>query len=112
MDVLGLVNIPVWVLIVLALCFLYYMYSTANFGVFNTMGVPGPKPTVLMGNLREIVKKGFVEMEGEWVKKYGRVYGIFEGRNPILIVGDLDMLKDIMVKHFHSFTNRSGRLCA
>ncbi|XP_064612069.1 cytochrome P450 3A12-like isoform X2 [Liolophura sinensis] len=39
-------------------------------------------------------------------KKYGRIFGIHEGRFPVLVIADLDMLKKVTVKEFNNFTNR------
>ncbi|XP_064612070.1 cytochrome P450 3A24-like [Liolophura sinensis] len=106
MEILGLVDIPLWFLILLTLTVLFYFYSTANHGMFPKMGVKGPKPIPVFGNMHEIVRKGIIEAESEWVRQFGRVYGIHEGHYPLLIVGDVEMLRDITVKHFNNFTNR------
>lgn len=42
----------------------------------------------------------------EWTEKYGKIYGSYLGLTPEIVVGDLDVLKDILVKDFHNFTNR------
>ena len=38
--------------------------------------------------------------------QYGDTVGIFEGRQPTLITQDDEMLREIMVKQFHNFSNR------
>lgn len=42
----------------------------------------------------------------EWRKLYGNVYGFFSGKRPTLVVTDLDMVKQILIKDFHKFSNR------
>ena len=40
------------------------------------------------------------------VKKYGRVFGVFEGTLPNLWTTDTDLIKSILVKDFDHFINR------
>ncbi len=42
----------------------------------------------------------------EWKQKYGRVFGYYFGFKPILVVTDLELLKQVMVKDFHNFIDR------
>ncbi|XP_071955007.1 cytochrome P450 3A24-like [Antedon mediterranea] len=42
----------------------------------------------------------------ELVEKYGKVCGFYEGRTPILLVADIDMMQEIIVKKFANFRNR------
>jgi hypothetical protein len=40
------------------------------------------------------------------VKKYGKIFGFFDGSNPSLWVTDPEFIKAIFVKDFDHFTNR------
>ncbi|XP_046579169.1 cytochrome P450 3A29-like [Haliotis rubra] len=42
----------------------------------------------------------------DWKRQYGDVFGIFVGRNPALVISDLDILKEVLVKSFSTFRNR------
>nr|KAG5709743.1 hypothetical protein BaRGS_027768 [Batillaria attramentaria] len=42
----------------------------------------------------------------DWSKEYGRVYGIYLGRQPLLVTSDLDILKEVLVKDFGHFSDR------
>lgn len=76
--------------------------------LFERCGIPGPKPSFLDGNLNELKSEPSPnEIISKWLKEYGDVFGFFIGEVPHVIVKDLDMLKQIMIKDFHSFTNRA-----
>ncbi|XP_035687518.1 cytochrome P450 3A24-like isoform X1 [Branchiostoma floridae] len=84
---------------------LIYMYLMWPYSTFEDLGIPGPKPLPLFGNYLSYGKSAG-EFDRECYKKFNKVYGIFEGRQPILMVGDLDLIKDITVKESNNFTNR------
>ncbi|XP_064612738.1 cytochrome P450 3A24-like [Liolophura sinensis] len=106
MNVLGLINVPIWVVVLLTVLFLFYWYATRNNGIFKKIHVDGPTPWPVIGNVHEVLRKGFIEAYDEWFKKYGRVFGHFEGSHPLLVIGDAEMLREITVKEFNTFTNR------
>lgn len=43
------------------------------------------------------------------VKKYGKVFGYFDGRNPNLFITDVEMIKAMYVKDFDHFVDRRVR---
>ena len=42
----------------------------------------------------------------EHVKKYGNVYGTFEGTQPTLHINDTELIKSVFIKDFDHFINR------
>ncbi|XP_019645051.1 PREDICTED: cytochrome P450 3A24-like [Branchiostoma belcheri] len=80
-------------------------YLTWPFNKFKKLGIPGPKPVLNFGNLLKYSEGSHV-FDMECYKKYGKVCGIFEGRRPVLMIGDLGLIKEITVKQFHKFNNR------
>lgn len=40
-------------------------------------------------------------------RRYGRIYGSYQGLIPSIVVGDPDVLRDVFVKDFKSFVNKS-----
>ncbi|KAL1278452.1 hypothetical protein QQF64_025125 [Cirrhinus molitorella] len=94
-----------WTLVVLVLTLLY-MYGVWPHGFFKKLGIPGPRPWPFFGTFLSYTK-GFFNFDTECARKYGKVWGIYDGRLPILMVTDLEMIKVIMVKECYStFTNR------
>nr|XP_043884784.1 cytochrome P450 3A56-like [Solea senegalensis] len=94
-----------WTLLA-ALVTLILVYGSWSYGVFKQMGVPGPKPILFLGTWMEY-RKGLIHFDHECFKKYGKVWGIFDGRQPVLCVTDPAMIKTILVKEgYLLFTNR------
>ncbi|XP_076838921.1 cytochrome P450 3A30-like [Brachyhypopomus gauderio] len=94
-----------WALLILFLS-LVVLYGYWPHGVFTRLGIPGPKPLPFIGNMLEY-KKGFQYFDFECFKKYGRLWGIYDARQPVLSIMDKEMIKTILVKECYSlFTNR------
>lgn len=74
--------------------------------VFEDLGVPGPPPNLFTGNLSELIRKGPAKAFCEWSKKYGDVYGVYNGGTPMMIVKDLELIKKIQIKDFGNFHRR------
>ncbi|GFO06598.1 cytochrome p450 [Plakobranchus ocellatus] len=109
MDVLGVIDLPASVILLLACIFLYVYYMSSTHGTFKKLEIPGPKPWPVLGNSIFAFKKGMFNTVVEGYRRFqhmGGMYGVYEGRTPILTVTDLDMLREIMVKQFNHFPNR------
>ncbi|XP_070208336.1 cytochrome P450 3A24-like [Littorina saxatilis] len=100
------VDVPVSLLLLPLALILLYVYATWPFGQLQSLGISGPPPQPFFGNQRQLTTKGQFYALLEWSKKYGRVYGIYVGRQPMIVVSDLDILKEVMVKDFGHFTDR------
>ncbi|CAL1528758.1 unnamed protein product [Lymnaea stagnalis] len=97
-----------WILILAALAVLLYIYSTQPYNLWRELGVPGPKPTPFFGNVAELFddRVGPRAAVKKWQAQHGRVFGIYEFRQPLLVVTDPEALKQVFVKDFNNFTNR------
>ncbi|XP_043115900.1 cytochrome P450 3A30-like [Puntigrus tetrazona] len=94
-----------WALLVMFVVLLF-MYGSWPHGVFKKLGVAGPKALPFFGTMLEY-RKGFHNFDMECFKKYGRVWGIYDARQPVLCIMDQSIIKTILVKECYSlFTNR------
>ncbi|XP_054708508.1 cytochrome P450 3A5-like isoform X2 [Uloborus diversus] len=85
---------------------LWLTWRRRNFTYFKRHNIPGPPPSLLFGNFVEILKKGQLQCQKEWIEKYGRVLGYYFGIQPILLIAEPDLLRQIQQKDFHKFVNR------
>lgn len=70
------------------------------------MKIEGPEPTPILGNLVEMIKTGLPYFELNLTKKYGRITGIFEGSEPVILTTDINFIRCMLIRDFSSFTNR------
>uniref|UniRef100_A0A667Y077 unspecific monooxygenase n=1 Tax=Myripristis murdjan TaxID=586833 RepID=A0A667Y077_9TELE len=85
-----------WTLLVLVLTLLL-LYGIWPFSFFKKLGIPGPRPMPFVGTITysDIVF----------------THRMFEGRRPILMVSDPEMIKAVLVKECYSvFTNRRDNM--
>ncbi|XP_076348292.1 cytochrome P450 3A24-like [Tachypleus tridentatus] len=94
------------VTVLLLLVVTWFRWRQKKLSFFQNLGIPGPKPNLFFGNLREFQTKGVIKCHEEWIKKYGKICGYYLGRLPMIIVADLDLLRQIQIKDFQKFTSR------
>lgn len=105
MDLIPSFSMETWMLLATSLVLLY-LCGTHSHGIFKKLGIPGPKPLPFLGSILAY-RKGFWEFDKQCHKKYGKMWGFYEGRNPVLAITDPDMIKAVLVKECYStFTNR------
>nr|QST15053.1 CYP361B1 protein [Diaphanosoma celebensis] len=78
-------------------------------GYLQTFGIPCPPSHFVYGNLHQLrwsKDKNVLEMQQEWLDRYGKIVGYYMGLKPRIIVADLDAAKRILVKDINIFTNR------
>ncbi|KAL1470630.1 hypothetical protein MTO96_024127, partial [Rhipicephalus appendiculatus] len=77
-----------------------------HFNYFNEVGIPGPKPNLIWGNIREYHSAEIYKVIGKWLDKYGDVFGFFNGDVPFVVVRDVDFIEDVFVRNFQNFVDR------
>ncbi|XP_074014335.1 cytochrome P450 3A12-like [Numenius arquata] len=94
-----------WLLLI-AFLTLLVLYGIWPFRAFKKLGIPGPQPLPFLGTFLEY-RQGFMRFDQKCFEKYGKIWGIFDGRQPVLAVLDPVLIKNILVKECYSiFTNR------
>ncbi|XP_041766572.1 cytochrome P450 6a2-like isoform X3 [Anopheles merus] len=100
----------VWLLLVVVVATLLYYYVWRRYRYWRDRGIAELDPSFPLGDMKGVgTTRGFIDMLDE---AYGRVrgksaaVGVYFLISPILIVADLDLAKQILVKDFHLFHDR------
>ncbi|XP_031247055.1 cytochrome P450 3A11-like [Mastomys coucha] len=105
MDLVSGLSLETWVLLAISVVFLY-RFGTRKHGLFKKQGIPGPKPLPFLGTVLNYYK-GLWKFDMECYKKYGKIWGLFDGQMPLFAITEPEMIKNVLVKEcFSVFTNR------
>lgn len=74
--------------------------------VFRRIGLPGPIPIPFLGEMLNVMFKGVYKNDTELVNKYGKVIGVYEGTAHSILVSDLDLLRNVLIRDSNIFINR------
>ncbi|KAH7938345.1 hypothetical protein HPB49_022729 [Dermacentor silvarum] len=72
---------------------------------FKDLGIPGPKPDLLWGNLKQMDHRR-VEAFVQWKKEHGKLFGVYVGSEPFLVIADPQMAHECLVKQAAIFQDR------
>lgn len=106
MGLLGFVGLPDWILLVATALVLLYMYITRNSNYWKKQNVVHMTFFETFGMLPKILRMPIHELDLGNQRKYGKLYGAFEGSSPTLIVSDPEIVKQVLVKDFSQLANR------
>lgn len=88
--------------------FLCLRYSTRNFDYWSKRGIKSPPAIPFLGNFFSLTTP-FPLLYKNYLKTYGKVFGVFTSQKPQLIIAEPEIIKRILVKDFHLFRNRPSR---
>ncbi|XP_054848946.1 cytochrome P450 3A21-like [Eublepharis macularius] len=98
-------SVETWVFLT-AFISLLILYGIWPYGVFKKLGIPGPRPIPFLGTIL-FCRHGIMKFDEDCHRKYGKVWGFYDGRMPVLAVTDPAIIKVVLVKECYSvFTNR------
>lgn len=92
--------------ITLAALIVFYRQRRVQMQIFRKMGIPGPEPNFLFGNILSFFWQPLFQKFQSWRNVYGETYGYYEGPTPVLVSSDLDFLHEVFVKQFKNFHAR------
>uniref|UniRef100_A0A8C6XFV1 unspecific monooxygenase n=1 Tax=Naja naja TaxID=35670 RepID=A0A8C6XFV1_NAJNA len=77
----------------------WQQYGVWPYGVFRKLGIPGPMPLPFIGfkSLRSGLHPWKTNFDIACFKKYGKIWGIYDGRQPILAITDPELIKIILM---------------
>lgn len=87
-----------------------YYWSTANHNHWKRLGVPGPAPLPLVGNMGPFFlgKKAMAERQEEMYQEWKNepFFGFYNSRMPVLMIVDPDLIRQVLIKDFQVFSGR------
>nr|AAL68260.1 RE06354p [Drosophila melanogaster] len=88
---------------------LFYRWASANNDFFKDRGIAYEKPVLYLGNMAGMFlrKRAMLDIVCDLYTKggSGKFFGIFAQRQPLLMVRDPDLIKQITIKDFDHFIN-------
>uniref|UniRef100_A0A182LV95 Cytochrome P450 n=1 Tax=Anopheles culicifacies TaxID=139723 RepID=A0A182LV95_9DIPT len=99
-----------WLLLVLAVASLLYYYVRRRYNYWRDKGIPQLDPSFPLGNMAGVGKKrSFNDMLDEAYHRFrgqSPAVGLYFLISPVLVVTDLDLVKQVLVKDFNYFQDR------
>jgi cytochrome P450 family 6 len=97
--------------VISAIFFGLYLHFTRNFNFWHKLGVSYVKPTPFVGNLKDcVLLKTTIgeQLQRIYNEHSDKPYvGIFSFDKPSLLIRDLELVKNILVKDFQNFEDRT-----
>lgn len=79
------------------------VYYWHKLSFWSRRNVKTPTPLPFFGNFLSFIFHPRQHLELEWPKKYGKIYGFYQGTQPYLVCTDANVFKQIAIKDFDKF---------
>nr|CAD7426488.1 unnamed protein product [Timema monikensis] len=99
------------VLIFSSVCLFLYWYFTSTYNFWKKKGVPFLKPKFFWGNSKNTILRKtslydhIIFLYNQFPNK--KMAGIYQIRNPVLLLRDPDLIRQVLIKDFDSFQDRN-----
>lgn len=97
----------VFVALLVFLASLLFWWVRRKYTFWNGKGIPHLTFWQYMRFCVDIYTKPLSSVLDSYYKRYGRMYGSYQGATPTLVVSDPDILREIMVSKFKNFSDRT-----
>uniref|UniRef100_A0AC34GYD8 Cytochrome P450 n=1 Tax=Panagrolaimus sp. ES5 TaxID=591445 RepID=A0AC34GYD8_9BILA len=88
---------------------IYYFIAYNNAYYWKRRGIPGPiSKNYFLNFLEDLLNPNYngCFLIRDWTKQYGPIYGILEASRKVLIVADVKLAQEVLVKDFEKFHAR------
>ncbi|KAI1298608.1 Cytochrome P450 3A21 [Halotydeus destructor] len=82
-----------------------YLWYRKTYSFWSRRGVNGPTPWPIVGNLWPLFFNSYKKVDLANLKKYGKIYGYYEGTQPVLAISDPVILEKIYITNHQDFPN-------
>jgi len=102
--------LPILLVCIVLFLVVYLVYNRSCY--FSNRSIPSPPiPSIIFGHLTDLWSaKSYSEQLQKWTRRYGSVYGLFEGTRPVYVISDIKFMEEIFISQFARFYSRRTSL--
>lgn len=94
------------IIFVVVVCALLYTYASRKRNFWKNQNVPHEEFSLILGPAKRLLFKPMSLSDQERYQKMGRLFGVYEGGKPKLVVAEPNLVKQVLVKDFYQLPNR------